>query len=125
MKKLSFCLLILSLIALSSCNDDGLLLNCGENITAENTDWFNELAASLDTDVPGMAGTWYIQSARYETQTVFIPHSCCPAFSYIAQVYNCQGEIIGTLGTSGGNINPNDLRDIEVVWRASNFVCTN
>ena len=119
MKKLNLILIGLCLVFVSSCDNEFELEACGTSITAENTSWFGDLTSQLDTN-----GTWYILKARYKTRTVFIPHSCCAACLYVAQVYSCDGELLGNLGSGDNGINPDEISNEEVVWRSSNFVCS-
>ena len=67
---------------------------------------------------------FYVQSAQYLTQDVFIIENCCPdCLTLPPPVYNCEGTLLGRVGTGKDDINPSLLKNETIVWKPDNFTC--
>lgn len=114
-----FVFIALTVFALS-CNDEhdpGRM--CAVTNPAEDLDW---LASDIEVWKRSQLAEYaYVSAVEYEGTTVFIYGNCCPYCNSIFQVYNCSGEVIGSMGD--GNFDTSLLEHAEVIWKGENSSC--
>ena len=121
MKSTRLFLVAILATTLWSCNNEFTTpLDCIDSSQVENTSWFKEYIAQFEERNDGY---WYLQVGSYNFQTVYLPGNCCPYCSTVPAVLNCQGEQIGVLGTRDGQIDPDEIKDVQVIWRSPDFKC--
>lgn len=115
-------LILCLFILITSCHEElGPDQICNVENPTEDLPWLVALIEDLNSHeyLSQFASVW---QARYISQTVFYPQSCCPNCLFESfPVYNCSGVQIGRLHFE--DINPNKLKDISVIWKPENFVC--
>jgi len=113
MKKLTF-LFFLGLTVIS-CQDDPTLCGLPDDSTPA---WMDALIEQSSDSA--LASYFYFETAELDGAQVFIANNCCPNCGTIIQVYNCQGEVIGSLGD---DISQSELDNLRLFWAPENFQC--
>lgn len=115
MKKLLFFFSICLVIV--SCDNEAQLCDLpDDSIPAWMKSYIEESANS------SISRYFYFQTANYNGQQVFVANNCCPICGTIVQIYNCQGEVIGILGS---DIQLDELDGLRLFWTPADFECTN
>ncbi len=121
MKFIKASLLVLLVASLTACDQENAIVDCFDASNPENTNWFEEYTSRYEqVNIPG---TEYISVGIYKFQTVYLPASCCANCFWLPVVLNCRGEQIGVLGQRDGEIDPDDIKGLKIIWRSPNFQC--
>jgi hypothetical protein len=120
MKRYIFAFFVGAVILFSSCADHDVKENsCMVSDPVSELPW-------LATQVEEMAQSnfseyAYVVQARHKAETIFIFANCCPICSSVYQVYNCNGEIIGSIGDKQFTMEM--LQSGTVIWKGHNSSC--
>lgn len=121
-------ILLFALIAFFSlsCNDDEKDPELEAKNPVEELDWLAAMADELGQN-EFAARYFFIVSAEYESNTVFIIKNCCAHCNTAVPVYDYEGQFIGFLGTGGNHdfpeVDPNDISETKTVWTGPDFLC--
>jgi hypothetical protein len=96
--------------------------NCSVKDPAKELGWLADDIREMENS--GMSQFLYVYQADYKLKTVFIFGNCCPFCSTIIPVHNCSGQFLGYLGNGSGDINPEHLKKIEIIWKPENSACS-
>lgn len=116
MKILTLYSIILSLSFAISCKPDDEVSACGND--PQNIQWLNDRIAELESSE--IVQYFYIERAEFQGNQIFIFNNCCPFCGTIISVYNCEGEMIGTLGTE---ISASKINGRKIYWKPTGFGC--
>ena len=83
-------------------------------------DWLQSKVKSIVELNPDVSKYIMIQSATYNSETVFIQTNCDPLGNSNYPVYNCSGVFIGNMAELGFNYFTNQ----SILWKASNSACS-
>ena len=104
-----------------------LLTACDVDNPVEDLDW---LKAEIE-DREQNKGEFYFEEYQYismgiyKNEVLFFYGNCCPVCNSVINVYNCKGELVGTVGYDETKFIPFDaLFESEFIWKADNFACT-
>ncbi len=114
-------------LLLLACEDDTSIIVCGTENPIEDIEWLSLLVKEyeqLEQDDPDLAQYFYISQAQYEGETIIILPNCCPFCDTAIPAYNCQGDLIGVLGTSDRTIDIGLLESDIILWKPDNFSCS-
>lgn len=111
------------LISLSfSCQEETIPSTaCQIENPVQELDWLNVIIEDLESS--SLTVYMYISQAKIETKTVFLVQNCCPFCNTVTPVYDCEGVLLGNLGSGEKGINQADLKNSKVIWKAENFSC--
>lgn len=131
--------IILSLIVvlLSGClNESEICMgnSCLINNPVTELDWLRTEIEDIQNMDSTISKFLFISMASLNKTTVFFANNCCPFCSTIPPILkNCNGEPIGYISEVAGNleymgftiknINPNQIKEIQIVWKPENFAC--
>ncbi|MBN7813167.1 hypothetical protein J0A68_19585 [Algoriphagus sp. H41] len=119
MKKLLYVFAFLGLLTFSCSDDSDPIRACGMDNVLEMP-WIQQQIAETESTELGR-DYWYISTGTYHSQTVFLLQNCCPMCNTIVPIFDCGGNTLGTLGSSG--ISLDDISDRKVIWKSSNNSC--
>jgi hypothetical protein len=121
MKKAAFLILILA-IGFSSCSEDEVepLQSCDTQNVLVDLPWLAELIEEQEQYFIGQNYS-YITTGKIKDRRVFVLQNCCPFFASIFPVFNCSGEVLGSIGEEGFEFE--DIENYEVIWKSSENGC--
>lgn len=111
------------LIALSfSCQEETTpSTTCLIENPVQELDWMKVIIKELESSF--LTEYMYISQARYGPSKVFLVQNCCPFCSTVTPVYNCEGVLLGILGSGENGIDPSTIKNSKVIWKPENFSC--
>jgi hypothetical protein len=103
-----------------SCEKDSLINNtCNVKNPVKDLEWMRNDIKFIEQLSPEESQYITITMAKYNGETVFFSIYCDPTIEAVFPVRNCSGVTIGYWG----EINPDDLKDQQVIWKSKNCVC--
>lgn len=109
-------------LLLTRCSTEEVIV-CG----IENPCGIDEDLTWLDSEVKNQGELYnkyfYVSQAVYQGEIVFLFENCCPLCQTIILVKNCSGDTIGHLGYNEGDIDPEEISNSFVVWKAPENEC--
>lgn len=116
---LSICLLVLS------CNsdDDGSRFRnfCSVNNPTVDLVWLKTEIEQREQNIDTSSKYCYISQALYQGQAIIIYGDCNPEIDKVMFIYDCNGDIIGTLGDTSFPFEI--LKTHKIIWKTNDFVC--
>ena len=119
-----FLLILMSITFTTSCDHgNGLENSCLVNDPTNDLPWLKSEIEKLEQgyrDNPELYRYFYVYQAEFKGQTVFIFDSCCPFCNMVVPVMNCQGDLLGYMGSG------NDFSKITretIIWQPPDFAC--
>ena len=110
------------LIVVFSCKKEILIDNtCGVQNPVKDLEWMRDDIKLIEQLSPDISQYITISIAKYNGESVFFSMYCDPTFETVYPVRNCSGITIGYWG----EINPDDLKDQQVIWKSKYCVCVN
>ena len=124
--KVAYRILLLFLL-LFSCNSDDdtnqLKNSCSVDNPIEDLAWLGNEIDEREQNITSDSKYCYISQSLYENQTVFIYRDCNPLINKVVPVYNCEGELIGIIGSREQDIPFDVLLEGEIIWKTNDFAC--
>ena len=121
MKSFNQLVFVILFITFSCSIDSDILSNCSYEDPVKDLGW---LASDVQEYTgSGMADYLYIYRATYKLKSVFVMSDCCPSCFSSSPVYNCSGELLGFVGPGKEGIDPDKLRNKEVIWKTDSCAC--
>jgi hypothetical protein len=97
--------------------------NCHVKDPAKELEWLKKeidaLALGYDEN-PTLYQYFYITQAELKGETVFIFGNCCPFCGSIIPVRNCDGDLLGYMGT---NSELTKISNETILWQPPDFAC--
>lgn len=111
------------LIALSfSCQEENTPSTaCQIENPLQEMDWLKVIIENLEGS--SLTEYMYISQATRGSSTVFLVQNCCPFCNTVTPVYNCEGVLLGILGSGENGIDPTTIKNSKVIWKSENFSC--
>ena len=122
LKSLIGLLLAIFFIQVSCGDDDGLDSACGTDNPIENLEWLAAEIENIESNEV-LAQYFFITTAKYRGQTVFIFDNCCPFCGTVITVLDCEGELIGIVGPGEDDIDFSLLENDRILWKSENAAC--
>ncbi len=121
MKKAAFLILFFA-FGFSSCSEDEVepLQACDTQNVLVDLPWLAELIEEQEQFFIGQNYS-FISTGKIKNRRVFVLQNCCPFCASIFPVYNCSGEVLGSIGEEGFRFE--DIENIEVIWKSSENGC--
>jgi hypothetical protein len=130
-------LMISAILLLFFACEEPNINNCIVEKPLEELVWLNSEISQIEADTL-MSAYWYISTALYQGNTVFVLQDCCPVCNTVHLVFNCSGEPIGyirydqyrdakpiKLGEDTlAPIYSDNLTNKSILWKPDNFMCT-
>lgn len=119
--KLHYFALIIALLSFVSCSEHNISVNtCSVRDPIVDLPWMQKKIEEMKQE-PSMIQYYYVIQATHDAQTVFIFANCCPHCDSVFFVYDCQGDVVGTLADDKFDY---DLaRKGRVIWKPDNSLC--
>ena len=117
--------LILPFIFLTvTCASDNIINTCSESDPIKNLIWLKSKIDELEQSDQETIKYFYVSQAEYNGSTIFIFGNCCPVCNTVIQAYNCDGDLIGSLGCGNEEINFSILAKDVIIWQPPDFQCS-
>ncbi len=106
----------------SACSEDEVepLQVCDTQNVLVDLPWLAELIEEQEQSFIGQNYS-FIATAKLKQRRVFILQNCCPFCASIFPVFNCSGEVLGSIGSEGMDFE--DFNNYEVIWKSSDNTC--
>lgn len=111
------------LVAIASCNkeeQEPKVVCTVEDPLIELTWLANELE---DLKKSSFIKYYFISTAEYKGETVFIFGNCCPSCNSVIPVRNCEGDLLGILGNRPEDVDYQQLKENRFIWQGEEGQC--
>ena len=111
---------------LVSCEEDNRTPSntCSVNDPIMELFWLTNRVEEFEQSTSEASKYFYISQASYLGNTVFVLENCCPFCNTVISVFDCEGELLGILGTRDEDIDPDSLDNKKVIWHPEDSPCS-
>ena len=113
--------ILLGLLSCTHDRDDNLKNVCNVANPTEDLPWLKDKIQELEQSSLYASGEIYISQTTYNGDNIFIIGNCCATCNTIVPIYNCEGDVLGSIGD--GTFDTNLLETDVIIWKPENFVC--
>lgn len=105
-----------------ACSEDEVepLQACNTQNVLVDLPWLAELIEEQEQSEIGQNFS-FIATGKFGKSRVFILQNCCPFCASIFPVFNCSGDVLGSIGSDGFDLDK--IENYEVIWKSSINAC--
>lgn len=97
---------------------------CAVENPTEELAWLKNEIAEREQNTTEDSKYQYVMQSTYNGETIIIYGNCCPLCNSVLPVYNCEGELIGVIGSRSQDFPFEVLTVGQIIWKTSDFACT-